>query len=260
MIYRSEHKTNYTVISNECIRDKRLSLKARGLLILMLSQRNDYNFSLASLRAMCQESVCAIRGAINELKNAGYLIVRKIHPNDTYEYIYTIRETPIKTDSPSAPCCSIAFSDNTHNQRTANQKTDRQNTEHQGTENRTHINNKYKNNNNINTLNINNKSGGESTSKDEKLKKAFAEYVQMRKDMNRPFTKKSAEMALKGLYEMSSDTEIQIKIIEQSLKNGWLGLYELKECYSKNDDNNNALLEPTSNPDEIEKHFFEIYE
>ena len=46
MIHRSDHESNYMMINNELTRDSRLSLEARGLLVLMLSMSDDWNFSV----------------------------------------------------------------------------------------------------------------------------------------------------------------------------------------------------------------------
>ena len=68
---------NYTVMSNIHLRDKNLSLKAKGLLSLMLSLPDDWSYSLAGLCAICKESETAVKSSLNELKTNGYVFVNR---------------------------------------------------------------------------------------------------------------------------------------------------------------------------------------
>ena len=93
------HKTkDYTVMSNTHFREKNMSLKAKGLLSLMLSLPDDWNYSIAGLVAMCVEEESAIVSALKELKKLGYLRVDKLMPNETesgrIEYVYNVFENP----------------------------------------------------------------------------------------------------------------------------------------------------------------------
>lgn len=98
MICRVEKSRDYTVMCNRHLRDSRLSLKAKGLLSVVLSLPDDWDYSIAGLCSICKESTCAINGALNELKTAGYLIVNKIYPDKSksgrIEYEYIFRENP----------------------------------------------------------------------------------------------------------------------------------------------------------------------
>lgn len=102
MICRVEKSRDYTVMCNRHLRDKRLSLKAKGLLSVVLSLPEDWDYSIAGLCAICRESTCAINSALKELKTAGYLIVNKIFPDKTtsgrIEYEYVFREIPEQAD------------------------------------------------------------------------------------------------------------------------------------------------------------------
>ena len=72
-VFRVERTHDYTVMSNYHLKDKRISLKAKGLLSLMLSLPDDWDYTLAGLSKINRESKDAIRTAINELENAGYV-------------------------------------------------------------------------------------------------------------------------------------------------------------------------------------------
>ena len=72
-VFRVEKTDNFTVMSNFHLRDKQLSLKAKGLLSQMLSLPEDWDYTLSGLAHINKESKTAIRSAVNELERTGYL-------------------------------------------------------------------------------------------------------------------------------------------------------------------------------------------
>ena len=98
MIIRVNKTKNYTVMSNAHLQDKRLSLKAKGLLSMMLSLSEEWNYSVAGLAAISKENETAIKTALGELKVCGYLVITKKMPHQTrsgrIEYEYDIYELP----------------------------------------------------------------------------------------------------------------------------------------------------------------------
>jgi hypothetical protein len=99
-VIRVNKTSNYTVMSNYHFREKEMSLKAKGLLSLMLSLPDNWDYSISGLVAICKENESAIKSTLNELKDFGYLIVTKRMPNQTesgrIEYEYNIYEQPIE--------------------------------------------------------------------------------------------------------------------------------------------------------------------
>lgn len=97
-IFRINRNKNYTVMSNFHFKDKRLSLKAKGLLSQMLSLPDNWDYSMNGLAAINKENVTAIKTALKELKSFGYLVITKKMPDETesgrIEYIYDIYELP----------------------------------------------------------------------------------------------------------------------------------------------------------------------
>lgn len=85
-------------MSNYHLRDKNLSLKAKGLLSQMLSLPVDWDYTIQGLCSINKENETAINSTLNELKDNGYLKVTKKMPNETksgrIEYVYDIYETP----------------------------------------------------------------------------------------------------------------------------------------------------------------------
>ena len=102
-IYRVERTKNYTVMSNYHLKDRELSLKAKGLLSMILSLPDEWNYTLRGLAAISKEGVDAIGSAVREVEKAGYIIRRQLRGekgriSDTE---YTIYEQPHKQDNTS---------------------------------------------------------------------------------------------------------------------------------------------------------------
>lgn len=77
-VFRVEKNANYTVMSNEHLRNRDLSLKAKGLLSQMLSLPDEWDYSLEGLSRINREGVDAIRTGIRELEEHGYLERRRL--------------------------------------------------------------------------------------------------------------------------------------------------------------------------------------
>lgn len=97
-IFRVNKTKDYTIISNYHFKDKRLSLKAKGLLSEMFSLPEDWDYSIKGLIAINQENETSIKSTLEELKKCGYLVITKKLPNETksgrFEYVYDIFEVP----------------------------------------------------------------------------------------------------------------------------------------------------------------------
>lgn len=101
MVFKIEKTNNYTVMSNYHLRDKKLSLKAKGLLSFMLSLPDDWDYSLNGLVSVSKESKKAIRSILNELKENGYLVMEQTRAKKgQYKYNYIIYEVPQEIEKP----------------------------------------------------------------------------------------------------------------------------------------------------------------
>ena len=96
-VFRIEKTRDYTVMSNHHLRDTDLSLKAKGLLSLMLSLPEDWDYTMKGLARICKDGIDSISGGIRELEAHGYLIRERIrNENGQLGSIeYTILEQPI---------------------------------------------------------------------------------------------------------------------------------------------------------------------
>ena len=77
-VFRVERSKDYTVMSNHHLRNKELTLKAKGLLSQMLSLPEDWDYTLKGLAAINRESIDAIRTAVLELEQAGYIVRSRV--------------------------------------------------------------------------------------------------------------------------------------------------------------------------------------
>ena len=75
-VFRIEKTRDYTVMSNYHLRDMSLSLKAKGLLSLMLSLPENWDYTMKGLARICKDGIDSISGGIRELEAHGYLSVR----------------------------------------------------------------------------------------------------------------------------------------------------------------------------------------
>lgn len=100
-VFRVEKTENYTVMSNYHLRDKNLSLKAKGLLSWMLSNTDGWDYSVAGIVAVMKENRDAINSALAELEDYGYLTRRKVREYGKFDGMeYLITERPF-TENPS---------------------------------------------------------------------------------------------------------------------------------------------------------------
>ena len=109
-VFRIERTRDYTVMSNHHLRDKALSLKSKGLLSMMLSLPEDWNYTTRGLAAICKEGVDAIGGALRELETAGYIVRHQLRDrqgriSDT-EYVIYEQPQPKNPDTPQPDTAS----------------------------------------------------------------------------------------------------------------------------------------------------------
>ena len=100
-VFRIERTRDYTVMSNHHLKDTALSLKAKGLLSMMLSLPEDWNYTTRGLAKICKEGVDAISSGIKELEQAGYIVRRQLRGPDgrISDTEYTIYERPCAPDT-----------------------------------------------------------------------------------------------------------------------------------------------------------------
>ncbi len=104
-VFRIEKTRDYTVMSNYHLRDRSLSLKAKGLLSLMLSLPEDWDYTMEGLARICKDGIDSSSGGIRELEAHGYLVRARVRgANGQLGSIeYTILEQPKEPAQTPAP-------------------------------------------------------------------------------------------------------------------------------------------------------------
>ena len=104
-VFRIEKTRDYTVMSNHHLRDTGLSLKSKGLLSMMLSLPEDWNYTTRGLAKICKEGTDSIGSALKELERAGYIVRNRLRDSKgkIVDVEYVIYETPHPPE-PDGPC------------------------------------------------------------------------------------------------------------------------------------------------------------
>ena len=224
------HKTqDYTTMSNLHFREKNMSLKAKGLLSLMLSLPDDWDYSISGLCSICTEKENAIKSTLNELKQFGYLIVNKIMPNNSksgrIEYVYNIFEFPQDIEK---------------------QDIEKQVVENQGVENQSVENPLQLNTNILNTKELNTNKQKESKTAQQKssfdflideycdknnqenVKSLLKDWLKVRKAKRAPMTDKAIQLNLEKLNECANESKLSVdKYLEEVIRRGWQAFYPI---------------------------------
>ena len=228
-MHRANKDKNFTVISNYHLQDKKLSLRAKGLLSLMLSLPDEWEYSINGLVSICKESEKTVEKALKELKDLGYLEVIKIPPNQSktgrFEYSYEIFEKPKKQEGKK--------------QEGKKQGVEKQGVEKQELEFYPQLNTKRKNTKRKNTKQLN-------TNKKElsELEQTVIEFEKMRKLIKAPLTPKAKELMLKKLDKLASTDAEKIEILNQSIENSWKGIFPLRQENGYNTSRSNKVEIP----------------
>lgn len=224
-VIRVNNTKGFTVMSNYHFQDKEISLKAKGLLGLMLSLPSNWDYSVNGLVAIVKENKAAVQTALKELEEHKYLKRTRVQDETgRFDYIYDIYEKPYD----KLPC-------------TENQCTDIQCTEVQCTENQPQINTNKQSTNKQNTKELNTNEYKEKNIKKESVNSVIAEYtenkdlqdalhgfVEMRNKARKPLTVRAMKLSLNKLNELALDDVTKIAIVNQSIVHSWSTFYKLQ--------------------------------
>lgn len=233
--FRVNKNKNYTVMSNYHLRDRDLSLKAKGLLSLMLSLPENWDYSIAGLVVLSKDGKESVMTALNELEKNRYLI-RELEQGEKGRfngYIYNIYEEPHELE--------------VKERKRKNPNTEKPFTENPNTENPTQINTKENNNENNKVLNNKRKKERKEESyediidnhfQNEEVKDMLREFIKMRKLIKSPLTNLALSRICNKLKNLSENSNEQINILEQSIINNWKDIYPLKDNKQENKQEN----------------------
>lgn len=234
-VIRINKTKDYTIINNNCFKNKEMSLKAKGLLCLMLSLPENWNYTVSGLVSICKESETSIKSTLNELKKFGYLTITKKKPNETssgrFEYEYDIYEKPQKQEGKK--------------QGVENQPLENLGVENLGVENRPLYKDTKELNTNISNTNNKKKKGFsfifESYSTDEEVLSLLNDWLDNRKSKHLAMTEHSIKLNLNKLDKMASESNMSVKdYLTEVVCRGWgsffvISSYSNNQVKSKND-------------------------
>ena len=207
----------YTIINNHLLKNTDLSLKAKGLLCLMFSRPEDWNFSTKGLTSIVKDGERSVRSTLKELEDNRYLIRKPIHDGaHIIDWEYQIFEAPYNQEGCNE---DVQYQDvqNVHLRKSTQLNTNKLNTNIQNT-------NKYKKESKKKEF-----EDILSEIEDEDIVNALGEFINMRKAVKKPLTAHALDLNIKHLFELSNDKPTMIAIIEQSVMHNWLIFYPLKE-------------------------------
>lgn len=146
-VFRVERTRDYTVMSNYHLKDTGLTLKSKGLLSMMLSLPDEWNYTTRGLAAICKEGVDAIGAALKELETAGYIVRHQLRGKDgrisDTEYIIYEKPRPRPSDQDAPPDTDLPDTEKPY--------LDNPDTEHPYTENPAQLNTKKSNTQKLST-------------------------------------------------------------------------------------------------------------
>lgn len=207
----------YTIINNHLLKNTDLSLKAKGLLCLMFSLPEDWNFSTKGLTSIVKDGERSVRSTLKELEDNRYLIRKPIHDGaHIIDWEYQIFEAPYNQEGCNEDVQNQDVQ-NVHLRKSTQLNTNKLNTNIQNT-------NKYKKESKKKEF-----EDILSEIEDEDIVNALGEFINMRKAVKKPLTAHALELNVKHLFELSNDKTTMIAIIEQSVMHNWLIFYPLKE-------------------------------
>lgn len=211
-VIRIQKTENYSVISNEHLRNKELSLKAKGLMTLMLSLPPSWDYSIGGLVAICKESHTSIRSAIKELEENRYLIrERKNNEKGYFVYEYTLYET--------------------QQPHTQNRHTVEKNADNGRTENRREISKEEVNTDKVNIDEVNKEKEINDILidlvPDDELRELYKDYIVVRQEIEAPLSPRGLKMLIKRCERLSqNNVRVQKVLLENSIVNGWKNVFE----------------------------------
>lgn len=239
-VIRVQKTDNYTVMSNHHLRNKDMSLKAKGLMSLMLSLPPSWDYSIGGLVAICKESHTSIRSALKELEQNQYLIrERKNNEKGYFTYEYTLYEVPLP---------------HIEKQHTDSAYIEKQNTEKADTDTNRQIKKERVNKEKLNKEKV--KKDITTTTKPKSqikrnrissydeilsslvtnndLRELYKDFIEAREAMDAPITRQGLKVLIDRCEKLSNhNVRLQKMLLETALVNGWKNVFLPSETHKE---------------------------
>lgn len=202
------HKTaNFTVMSNYHFKEKKMSLKAKGMLSLMLSLPEDWDYTVAGLVTLSSDGKDSVNSALKELESFGYLTRRRM-TNSKGQFAgmeYNIFEQPQEKPIADKPIQDTPIQDKPMQEKQPQ----------------------------LNTYHINHLFDlifTELSTNDAELIAAYRDYVRMREEMDAPLNELSLKKLIARAKRLSNNnTRIEKVLLETAVINNWKNVYPPRE-------------------------------
>jgi hypothetical protein len=207
-VFRINKTQNYTVMSNHHFKEKKMSLKAKGLLSLMLSLPDDWDYSISGLATLSKDGKDSIMSALAELEKFGYLTRTRL-TNEKGQFAgveYNIFEIP----QPKNP---ISEKPNEENE----------NSENSNAEKPAQLNTNL-------TNHLFNELYNQLSTNDGELLELYQQYIQVRENMKAPLNETSLEKLISRAKKLSNNNiRIEKVLLENAIINNWKNVYPPRE-------------------------------
>lgn len=208
-VFRVEKNREFVVMNNRFLRNKEMSLKAKGLLALCLSLPEDWDYSMNGLVAICKENITAIRSALKELEEHGHMrILKKKNEKGHFSYEYIIYETPdIENLYMDNQPMENLYVEN-HTQQSIKELSIKE----PSIDNSLYISEHLQIiENNVDSY---------------ELKQMYVDYIEMRKSINAPLSPRGLKMLITRCVNLShKDIRVQKLLLQNAIINQWKNVY-----------------------------------
>ena len=239
-VIRVQKTDNYTVMSNHHLRNKDMSLKAKGLMSLMLSLPPKWDYSIGGLVAICKESHTSIRSALKELEQNQYLIrERKNNEKGYFTYEYILYEIPL-------PHIDKQHTDSVYIDKHDTEKAHADDNREINKEKliKDELNKDRENKEKITTTKAKSKIKRNRISSydeilsslvpNETLKELYKDFIEAREAMEAPITRQGLKVLIDRCEKLSNhNVRIQKLLLETALVNGWKNVFLPSETHQQ---------------------------
>lgn len=214
-------KENFTSIHNKLINDSKISLKAKGIMLYMLSKPENWKYNPKEIAKNSKDGLDSVYSGIKELMESGY-ISRIRHSDGTVDYF-------VFEDAEENDIIDFSKKENLNRENLNRENPNRENPNRENPDVY-----KRKNTNNKRIIVIK-----EYIYKGEKFLETYSDFKNMRKNIKKPMTERAEKILLTKLKKLTGENneELAIKILEQSILNNWQDIYPLKEENNANGSN-----------------------
>lgn len=220
-VFRVEKNREFVVMSNKFLREKEMSLKAKGLLALCLSLPDTWNYSLNGLCAICKENLTAIRSTLKELERFGYLKINKLK-NEKGRFVYEYIIYEIAQTKDSTPDIENLHMDNQYVENLSIENNRLLNIKEEIIKEESIKEDLYISREQENII--------QSNVTDKDIQQLYREYIEMRKSINAPLSPRGLKMLITRCINLSHEnTKIQKLLLENAIMNQWKNVYRPNE-------------------------------